>query len=367
MPHTVLHVLQPTEAGVPTVVKALVRDQVSAGWQVHVACPTGPGDAHTELRNLGASIHPWMATRNPGPGLLREYGQLRAIIKATRPHIVHLHSSKAGLVGRLTIRGRIPTVFTPHAWSFDAAEGVLAATSLAWERFGARWANRIVAVSQAERSAGERLKIHGSFETIPNGVDLERFAPRDRQTARESLGLSDEPLAVCVGRLCEQKGQDALLGVWPLVADSVIGAQLALVGDGPTRDLLSKQVSQLAGVRMVGSATDPRNWYAAADVVVVPSRWEGMALVPLEAMAMERFVIGTEVAGMAETVGRAGADLVPVGDAQALAKALAHRLSDRTKTDQSARPFAAFIRHEHNASSSAASVRAVYCEILLER
>ncbi|NEA48622.1 glycosyltransferase, partial [Streptomyces sp. SID10815] len=69
-----------------------------------------------------------------------------------RPDLVHAHSAKAGLAGRLAVRGRIPTVFQPHAWSFEAVGGATAALALRWERWGTRWAARTVCVSEAERA-----------------------------------------------------------------------------------------------------------------------------------------------------------------------------------------------------------------------
>ena len=76
-----------------------------------------------------------------------------------------------------------------------------------------------------------------------------------------------------------------------------------------------------------GASARPEDWYAAADVVVVPSRWEGMALVPLEAMACERSVVGFDVAGLAESIGDAGA-VIPRADLRGLAREVATRLAD---------------------------------------
>jgi glycosyltransferase involved in cell wall biosynthesis len=129
-----------------------------------------------------------------------------------------------------------------------------------------------------------------------------------------------------------QKGQDLLLEAWPAVSEQVPEAQLAIVGDGPTHDVLVLVAQTIAkttdSVHLYGASEVPEDWYAAADVVVVPSRWEGMALVPLEAMACERSVIGFDVAGLAESVGDAGA-VVRCGDVAGLARAMTERLVDR--------------------------------------
>ena len=107
---------------------------------------------------------------------------------------------------------------------------------------------------------------------------------------------------LCVGELSVQKGQQDLLTDWPAVRVQVPEAQLILVGDGPDRQALERLAEGVEGVMFAGARTDVPLWMAAADVVVVPSRWEGMALVPLEAMASARSVVATDVNGMMDSV-----------------------------------------------------------------
>ncbi|NEA18596.1 glycosyltransferase, partial [Streptomyces halstedii] len=93
----------------------------------------------------------WPAERVPGPRLAREVAAAGRLVRVCAPDVIHAHSAKAGLAGRLAVRGRIPTVFQPHAWSFEALEGRAAGLAEAWERFGARWSDRILCVSESER------------------------------------------------------------------------------------------------------------------------------------------------------------------------------------------------------------------------
>ncbi|MFI6656866.1 glycosyltransferase [Streptomyces sp. NPDC050523] len=293
VPH-VLHVAQPVEGGVARVVTDLVAAQLAAGLRVTVACPVG-GTLSDALRARGCTVLRWDATRSPGHRLPGEVRQLTGILRAVRPHLVHAHSAKAGLAARLAVRGRIPTVFQPHAWSFEAAGGVVARVALGWERWGARWATRVLCVSEAERRTGERCGIGAAWEVVPNGVDTLRFRPEG-----DRAGSGPGPLVVCVGRLCRQKGQDVLLRAWPEVVRRLPGARLVLVGDGPDADRL--RAAAPASVTFAGAAADAAPWYRAADVVVLPSRWEGMALAPLEAMACARPVVVTDVDGARESL-----------------------------------------------------------------
>lgn len=324
----ILHVSQPVDAGVAVVLADLAEFQQAAGWDVHVACPPD-GWLERRLAATGIPVHTWNATRSPGPSSLGEARELAAVVRRIGPDVVHLHSSKAGLAGRLALRGQVTTVFQPHAWSFHAAGRLTSQLSAVWERLAMRWTHLVVAVSGGELHEGYRRGIEPRRTVVaPNGVDLARFVPRDQAEARARLGLGPGPLAVCVGRLAVQKGQDLLLEAWPAVSERVPEAQLVIVGDGPTHDVLASVAGGMDSVRLYGATEVPEDWYAAADVVVVPSRWEGMALVPLEAMACERSVVGFDVAGLAESVGDAGA-VVRSGDVPGLARAMTERLADR--------------------------------------
>ncbi|WP_131742842.1 glycosyltransferase family 4 protein, partial [Actinomadura roseirufa] len=139
------------------------------------------------------------------------------------------------------------------------------------------------------------------------------------------LGLpAAVPLAVCVGRLTRQKGQDVLVAAWPAVAGRCPSARLAIVGDGEDRDRLAGR--PVPGVLFVPAVQDPRDWLAAANVIVLPSRWEGLPLTALEALATGRCIVGTDIPGLAEVVRPGVGALVPVDEPEPLAEAMAARL-----------------------------------------
>ncbi|GAA2500937.1 glycosyltransferase [Streptomyces longisporus] len=359
VPH-ILHVTQPVEGGVARVVADLVAAQLAAGLRVTVACPEG-GSLTDALRAPGCTVLRWDATRSPGHRLPGEVRGLARILSEVRPHLVHAHSAKAGLAARLAVRGSLPTVFQPHAWSFEAAEGIVARLALGWERSGARWATRIVCVSEAERRTGERCGISAPWRVVPNGVDTLRFRP-EGDVSRSGQG----PLVVCVGRLCRQKGQDVLLQAWPEVERQVAGARLALVGEGPDADRL--RCTAPASVVFAGAAPDAAPWYRAADVVVLPSRWEGMALAPLEAMACARPVVVTDVDGARESLPPEQLPycLVPPEDPGALARALTALLRDEPLRAALGAQGRRHVLAAHDLRQTADAVTDVYRELLGE-
>ena len=363
---SVLHVAQPTEGGVARSVSLLAADQVARGWRVTVACPV-EGDLASAARAAGAQHEPWQATRSPGPSVVGETARLASIIREGRPDLVHLHSSKAGLVGRLVLRGRRPTIFQPRAWSFYVG-GAMAGAALRWERLAARYCDAVVCVSEREREIGERAGVRARFVVVPNGVDLGVFpeaTEQDRRDARARLGLPEGGLVVCVGRLSQQKGQDLLLEAWPAVAARVPDARLVLVGDGPERQkLLAREVQ---GVMLAGVRDDVPDWLAAADVVALPSRWEGMALTILEAMSRGRSVVATDVAGSREALTDGGGVVVPVEDVAALEAALVTRLLNPELAAEEGRVGRAAAERHHDVRHTAAAISEVYEDVLERR
>ncbi|WP_369207224.1 glycosyltransferase family 4 protein [Streptomyces sp. PU-14G] len=375
---TVLHLAQPVEGGVARVVAALARAQVRAGLRVVVACPRG-GTLERDATAAGALTAHWPAAREPSARVAMEVYGVRRLVRRVRPDLVHAHSAKAGLAARLALRARVPTIHQPHAWSFEAARGRTARLARAWERYATRWADRVLCVSEAERETGRRAGIDARWTVVPNGVDLDRFtgAPSqppppggladagDPAAVREMAGTA--PLVVCVGRLCEQKGQRHLLAAWPRVAARVPGARLVLVGDGPDRERLTRLAPR--GVVFAGAREQVDDWYAVADLVVLPSLWEGMALTPLEAMACSRPVVVTDVDGSRELLppGQDVTCLVPPGDAPALADTVARLCLDARLRAELAQAAAKHVRAEFDVRETAAAVLELYQEVLRER
>jgi glycosyltransferase involved in cell wall biosynthesis len=322
---SILHVSQPTEGGVCRSVRELVADQRQRGWHVAVASPRGR--LEDEVRELGAMHIQWGAGRAPGPRTVPETVRLGHVLQQAGPHVVHLHSSKAGLAGRLAIRGRLPTVFQPHGWSFYPLHGLLRSAAVGWERIGAHWAHVVICVSETERRRGESAGIRAYWQVIPNGVDVRELLPasdEDRAAARRRLQLAEGPLVVCLGRICRAKGQDFLVDAWPRVLGRVPEARLVLVGGGEDAEALRQRAGD--GIVFAGLRSDVPHWLAAADVVAAPSRWEGMSFAMLETMASGRSLVMTDVPGARDALGEDAAGIVPLGDARALAAAIIERL-----------------------------------------
>ncbi|MFN0058992.1 MAG: glycosyltransferase [Planctomycetota bacterium] len=273
---------------------------------------------------------------------VRALGELRRAIRAFRPDVVHAHTSKAGFLGCLAARkervGAI--VLAPHGHIIGAdaqIPGVPAHGFKRWilktaARRNCKYADVVVAPNDFERTDGVRLRMwtNEQCRVVPNGVDVERFAPRARAPARAFLQIPiDARVVFVVARLTREKGVDVAVRA----LEELPGVTMCIAGDGPERaplEALAAERGVSDRVRLLGLRTDVAEILPAADVVAVPSRTEAHGLVAAEALACELPVVASAVGGLQSLVldGDTGL-LVSPNDASRLAGALRRILDDR--------------------------------------
>jgi len=307
---------------VVSLVEALPRDR----FTVDVACPRGSLTWASLEGAPGIELHAIGAHRRPAPGDVRSW--LALLPLAGRADVVHVHSSKAGFLGRLAslARGkRRACVFTPHGWSFWAADGAEGRLYVGLERVAAGWCGAIVALSQDERAAGLEQGVGRpeQYRVIPNGVDLARFAlPREPVRGR----------ILMVGRLAPPKRPDLALRALARARARVPQAELWIVGDGPLgagAERLAGELGVAEAVRFLGHRDDVPELLASAECALLASDYEGCPLAVVEAMAAGVGVAATDAGGTGELVrpGKTGA-LSEKDDAEGLARALEQVLAN---------------------------------------
>lgn len=295
--------VEPSIGGAPAVAAQLARWEASSGLRVAlVGHPDSPAlqleDAPFARIGLDLAL---------GPRAPRATRALHRAIAASR--VVHLHSSRAALLGRVANLGpRRPVVFTPHGWSWHVASPTVRNSFVAVERTLARQVSVLHALSTTEADEARRLLRlgDGRVELIPNGVDLDRFAPPPPGTERRPGPLR----LLVVGRLCRQKGQDLLLDALARLAP-LEPVELTFAGDGPAEQELRARAAVLPAsitVTFLGAVADPAPHYRDADLVVLPSRWEGQSLALLEAIASGAATVATSASGTEQVPGVASCD-----------------------------------------------------------
>jgi glycosyltransferase involved in cell wall biosynthesis len=311
---------QPLSAGVPQHVLDLVEGAGAEAWEIAVACPPESTLWQALEGRGGVRLHALGAHRRPAPGDAVSLTRLARL--AGRADAVHVHSAKAGFLGRLAavLRGRTARcAYTPHAWSFWAAAGAEARLYRRLERRAAHWCRAIVAVSADERDAGLAAGIGRpeQYRVIPNGVDVQRFsAPREPLPGR----------VLFLGRLAAQKRPDLALRALARVP----GAELEVANDGPDRAALERLAAELgvaSRVRFLGYRDDVPALLSRAACLLVTSDYEGASLVIPEAMAAGVPVVATRAGGVEDVLGGGGV-VVDRGDAAAVAAALERVLDD---------------------------------------
>jgi glycosyltransferase involved in cell wall biosynthesis len=277
----------------------------------------------------GAAFRPVEISAGTAP--IADARAVAALRRATADaDLVHAHGLRAGLVAAAARRlsgARTPLVLTLHNALPDrggAVRRVLAAA----ERATVRAADIVLAAS-GDLAANARRLGAADVRVAPVAAPPLPAPTRDRAEVRAELGLTGErPLVVAVGRLHPQKGYDVLLDAvarWRGLAGPPL---VAIAGDGPLEEELAARIrAEALPVVLLGRRDDVADLLAAGDLCVLPSRWEARSLTAQEALRSGTPLVATRTGGLPELLGDA-AELVPVGDAAALADAVGGLLSD---------------------------------------
>lgn len=296
-------------------------------WDVTVAA-SGPGPLRAVVEGAGAIYVALEHVRRPiAPAEdLRGLVELVRLCRRVRPHIVHANSSKAGILGRIAARiAGVPSrVFTVHGWAFAAYPGRTGTLYLWAERLLRPLTTRTICVAENERRLGFAARTCTPERTsvIHNAVDVAATAVATPDTAA--------PRLVSVGRLKYPKDFRTLVEAIALLGGREL--LLEIVGEGPDRDELQALIDRLGlGSRVVlgGQRDDVPALLARSSAFVLSSVSEGLPISVIEAMAAGLPVVASDVGGVGELVadGETGF-LIPPGDAQALADALAELLDE---------------------------------------
>jgi glycosyltransferase involved in cell wall biosynthesis len=238
---------------------------------------------------------------------------LRRVLARLDGDIVHTHSSKAGIIGRLSAAPlRARSVHTVHGWGHTPADSTARrAAFIALERLAARHCDALVAVSADTRAEGlaQRVGNPGIYWVIPETVELDPLDPdfaASRARARGELGIErDAEVIGWVGRFVDQKDPHTLSRAVEAVLVRRPATRAVLIGDGPHRGAVEASL-HASGVgdraTFTGVVDGARKLIPAFDVLLHPSRWEGQPLVVQEALAERVPAVCSRTGGVAELV-----------------------------------------------------------------
>ncbi len=339
----VLHlVTRLVRRGVPRHVLDIASGLDPERFEVEVLAGRGEdweGSLWEEAKERGVVVHRVESLQraiNPARDAIAFWKLLRRM-RQGKYDVVHTHISKAGFLGRVAARcAAVPVVVhTYHGRVEELNSGTLRGRVLtACERYAARMSDSLVAVSAEElrEKMAAGIGSGDKYRLIHAGIDLHRY--QTEKDWSQPAAVVGDPVIGTIGTLTHEKGIDQLIEALPAVMKQHPGLQLCIVGAGPMEMSLRKTAAHVAvdaAVHFAGMVEDVRPWLSAFDVLVQPSRSEGLALAVLEAMAMGVAVVATDVGGMAEAVeDGVNGRLVPAGEIGALADALSAVLSDHS-------------------------------------
>jgi len=318
-----LHLTAPGKGGIERLLVDFFDQLNGTAFRVSMGILAGPSATAQELAERGCGIeYLHRRTDRFDWGL---FPKLVRLLRRHRPDVIHMHTPAALLFGVPAARwlGIRALVYTCHA-----SEPTRSALQFALVGGLLRLVPARVAVSAtARRLLANHCRVpSASVQIVYNGVDLDRFAPPTDD------GASAAPVIGFCGVFRPEKQLPVLIAAFAQMRKQGLPARLLLVGDGPTMPECRARAEQCGVARDVtfaGEQADVRAFLRQMDVFVLPSRNEAMPVALLEAMAMERAVVASNVGGIPEIVtdGATGL-LTPAGDETQLSSALMRLVTD---------------------------------------
>ncbi|HXW25671.1 MAG TPA: glycosyltransferase family 4 protein [Xanthobacteraceae bacterium] len=355
----VLHVLRAPVGGLFRHVVDLVRAQTAGGHRVGIVADatTGGEQAEAALAALAPALALGIArvpmSRHLG---LRDVAAVRRVgrvLRKTGVDVVHGHGAKGGAYARLAASGAL-RAYTPHGGTLHFNPRLpLGFVYLNLERALLSRTDLILFESAYARDVFHaRLGAPAALErVVHNGVTAAEFAP-----------VAPDPDAsdiLFVGELRRLKGVDVLIEAVRMLAAAGRPVSVTIVGSGPDADAFKAQARGLAAVRFPG-ALPTRQAFARGRLLVVPSRAESLPYIVLEAAAAGVPMLATNVGGIPEIFGPQSPQLLPAGDAPALAAAITAALGDPAGIRAAAQALKARVRGEFTAEAMGEAVLAAY-------
>ncbi len=297
--------------------------------------------------------------------------KVRNFMKEQRIDIIHVHGTRANTnVMWAARRLRIPLIYTVHGWSFhDGLHPLMRKARILSEQFITRRAQANICVSESNRQTG--LKTFGRFnaEVIRNGINPEKFNPAAQfPDIKAAYGISAGTLVVgYIARMTLQKDPEGMIRGFHAALKTYPQMMLLMVGEGELKQAAIDTAAELGisdKVIFENFRQDVPAVLQGIDIYCLPSLWEGFPIGVLEAMAMGKTVVATDVDGTREAVSHGeNGWLIPPKDTGALAAAIVKMAEDKSLREQLSKTAINTVREKYNVTGMTQRIENVYTSL----
>jgi glycosyltransferase involved in cell wall biosynthesis len=343
---------------------------------------TGPeGEIISEVRKRGIplTIIPELV-REPNP--IKDFLALKKMLhlfRAEKPHIVHTHSSKAGILGRWAAKiAQVPViVHTVHGWGHHEYQNFLKRNLFTFlERKTEKITDKLVVVSYYNIKKGlkDRIGKEEKYKAIHSSINLDEFTNTscDTVVSKKELGINPETLVVgTVGRLSTQKNPCDFVKVSAAVKKEIPETQFLFIGDGPLRsetENLIKELNISKDIFLPGLRTDIPALLRCMDVFILTSLWEGLPRVIPQAMAVGLPVVANAIDGVCEVI-KDGVNgfLIPPKNVSLMAKRVVQLLSSSSMRSEIGQKGRKTAEEEFSLRDMLSKIELLYEELLASK
>ena len=369
----ILHITQ-SVGGIETYIDMLLRYLEPAKFECSLICPDQEGTLAEKALSYDVPVHILPMVRSIKPWRdLRHYIEIKRLIRSIRPNIVHVHSSKAGVLGRMAASSiGIPCLYTPHAFAFLGRTGFTYWLFVSIERFMRPRTSRLVAtsLSEANRATNEVGFSEDRVPIFSDSIEVEDYLHK------EIPDNPNPPQVIMVGRLINQKNPEMFVRVAHRVRQHRPDVHFKIIGSGYQEFLREKVDAQIRELNFEQSLEIvpwlPRNelldTLARTTVLAVPSRFESFGYVAAEAGMLQKPVVATNVDGLKDIIadGSSGI-LVDSNDDAAMAEKIVELLGNPALRKRMGQAGRKRVEEHFNITRNIRKIEAVYADVYEQR
>lgn len=298
---------------------------------------------------------------------------VKALLREKQIDLIHIHGTRATSNVYWAAKNLgLPTVYTIHGWSFHNDQNALVKNArIFFEKWITKKTDCNISVSESNKQTGEKNISGFKSVVVHNGIDLVKFNPDccKRKNLRKKLNIAEDTFVISfIGRMTAQKNPLGLIKAFKEAATENANTILLMVGDGELKEQAIALVKELGienSVVFQKSRNDVADVLFSSDIFCLPSLWEGFPIALLEAMAMRKAVIATEVDGSVEIIqNKKNGILIKPQNVQMLAEAIKELINNNNLRKELAEAAQQTILNDFDVKKMTKKIEDVYINVL---